>query len=36
MDKLKAGWKRFKKWLGLKDRDVFDKSKMKYTDGDNT
>jgi hypothetical protein len=36
MSKLRAVWIRFKKWIGMKDTEVFDKSKMKYTDGDNT
>tara|TARA_B100000780_G_C21056499_1_gene424468 strand:+ start:112 stop:222 length:111 start_codon:yes stop_codon:yes gene_type:complete len=36
MNKLKEVWKRFKKWIGMKDNDVFDKSKLTYTDGDNT
>ena len=36
MNKLKAVWKRFKKFIGIKDSDVFDKSKLTYTDGDNT
>jgi|TARA_B110000503_G_scaffold84359_1_gene128464 hypothetical protein len=36
MNKLKLVWKRFKKLIGIKDSDVFDKSKLTYTDGDNT
>jgi hypothetical protein len=36
MNKLKTVWERFKKLIGMKDSDIFDKSKLTYTDGDNT
>ena len=36
MNKLKELIAQFKKWIGMKDNQVFDKSKMKYTDGDTT
>jgi len=36
MKMIQGWWQRFKRWTGIAPPDVFDKSKMKYTDGDNT